>query len=204
MDAFSPASSLSSSNPISSSNPMRRRFCAALAAAALLAPGLVAAPASADEPSAYDFAFESIEGGPLALSDYRGQALLVVNTASRCGFTPQYEGLQALWERYREEGLVVIGAPSGDFKQELGDASAVKEFCETTFSIDFPMTEIVPVKGAEAHPFFAWAAERSEAPRWNFNKYLIGRDGALIAHFPQSVTPDALAPEIEKALGAES
>lgn len=159
--------------------------------------GATAAEASA---RGHDFTFEAIDGGPLALHDFVGRPLLVVNTASRCGFTGQYEGLQALWERYRDQGLVVIGVPSNDFRQELADAEAVKEFCETVFSIDFPMADITQVTGRGAHPFYKWAAAQSRQPQWNFNKYLIAADGAFVGHYSQAVTPAELAGAIDALL----
>src|SRR5271169_5695492 len=115
--------------------------------------------------SAYDFSFRSIDGDPLPLAGYRGKPVLVVNTASFCGFTPQYKDLEALWRRYRERGLVVIGVPSNDFgQQEPGSASEIKQFCEGHYAVDFPLTDKVEVIGANAHPFFRWiAAELGDA-----------------------------------------
>ena len=110
--------------------------------------------------SAHQFTFDSIEGGELPLSDFAGKAVLVVNTASRCGFTPQYSELQELWSRYRSRGLVVLGVPSNDFGgQEPGTKAEIKTFCEVNFDVDFPMTDKVRVKGDEAHPFYAWAGQ---------------------------------------------
>ncbi|MEO0682691.1 MAG: glutathione peroxidase, partial [Pseudomonadota bacterium] len=148
---------------------MRRRSFLAVAAATLAAPRL----ARAETGSAHGFRFESLdaEGGEIALSDFAGRPVLVVNTASRCAFTPQYEALQDLWDAYRDRGLAVIGAPSRDFgRQEYAEASKIKEFCEVNFAIDFPMTRLVKVKGRDAHPFYAWAAREGDfaAPRWNF------------------------------------
>ncbi len=174
----------------------RRQFLSSVAALAA-----IGAPLSAGAPaSAHAFSFENIEGGAINLADYAGRPVLVVNTASRCGFTYQYEGLQALWAQYRERGLVVLGVPSGDFNQELASEGAVKEFCSVNFAIDFPMTTITHVRGEDAHPFFAWAAEQTSAPSWNFNKYLIGPDGALIGRWGSSTDPQALGSEIEPLL----
>ncbi len=167
--------------------------------------GLFAAPAHA-EGSAHQFSFASIEGGTLPLADYAGKAVLVVNTASQCGFTGQYEGLQALWERYRDRGLVVLGVPSNDFGgQEPGSETDIKQFCETTFSVDFPLTAKQTVSGDGAHPFYAWA--RAElgtmaAPKWNFHKYLIAPDGRLVDWFSTVTAPDAgrLTSAVEKHL----
>jgi glutathione peroxidase len=115
--------------------------------------------------------------------------VLVVNTASRCGFTYQYEQLQALWERHRDDGLVVLGVPSRDFRQELADEKAVKEFCSVNFAIDFPMTAITRVSGDGAHPFYAWAARQAGAPRWNFHKYLVAPDGRLAGAWGSGTEP---------------
>lgn len=160
------------------------------------------APLARAAGSAHGFVFENIDGGEIALADFAGRPVLVVNTASHCGFTPQYDGLQALWDRYRDRGLVVLGVPSNDFNQEFATKAAVKEFCSVNFAIDFPMATITPVRGPDAHPFFAWAAEQHGAPSWNFNKYLVGPDGALIGHWGSSTKPDELAKEIEPLFGA--
>ena len=144
---------------------------------------------NAMEDNAFSFEFESIEGNPMPLSIYEGKALLVVNTASQCGFNPQYEGLQSLWEEYKDKGLVVIGVPSKDLGlQEPNQEGVIKEFCETTFGINFPMTEKNIVKGSNAHPFFQWAeGQIGKFPKWNFYKYLIAPDGT-IAGFYSSLT----------------
>lgn len=151
-------------------------------------------PAASAPQSAHDFVFQNIEGGELALSDYAGSAILLVNTASMCGFTPQYEGLQSLWETYRERGLVVIGVPSSDFgRQEYDDAGKIKEFCEINYGIDFPMTEQVRVKGDDAHPYYRWVAGqgRMKLPRWNFYKHLIDADGQLVEWFASTTSPNS-------------
>ena len=156
--------------------------------------------------SAYDFTFTSIEGQPLPLSHFEGKVVLVVNTASRCGFTPQYSDLQSVWQRYRERGLVVLGVPSNDFgSQEPGSESEIKTFCEVNFDIDFPMTAKVHVKGEGAHPFYKWAAGEAGAagkPRWNFHKYLLGPDGELVEWFstPTAPTSDKVTKAIEAQL----
>lgn len=145
--------------------------------------------------SAHDFAFTAIDGSPLPLSRFQGRAVLVVNTASFCGFTSQYAGLQDLWQRYRDRGLVVLGVPSNDFgAQEPGDEADIREFCEVTFGIDFPLTTKVSVKGADAHPFYQWAAAElgvMAQPRWNFHKYLIAPDGRLVDWFSSMTPPSA-------------
>ncbi|MCX8135263.1 MAG: glutathione peroxidase [Roseococcus sp.] len=172
----------------------------ALIGAALLLP----AAAQASGPSAFDFAFTALEGGPLPLSEFRGRVLLVVNTASFCGFTPQYAALQRLHERYEPQGLTVLGVPSNDFNQESTDARRVREFCDTMFGITFPMAGLTHVRGPNAHPFFAWAAERAGPVRWNFHKYLVARDGRRVSGFATRVAPDApeLLRAIEQALAA--
>lgn len=177
--------------------PLTRRQVAALLAAAAAMP----AAARAGAANAHDYSFEDIdETGRLDLADYAGRPVLVVNTASRCGYTYQYDALQALYDRYRDRGLVVLGVPSDDFNQELSTAAEVKEFCAVNFAIDFPMTAITPVTGAQAHPFYAWAAEQAGAPGWNFHKYLVGPDGRLVAAFPTRTEPDA--PEVTRAIEA--
>ena len=154
---------------------------------------------------AFDFDFTSIDGKPMPLAAYRGKVLLVVNVASQCGLTPQYEGLQALWEKYRDRGLVVIGVPSNDFgAQEPGTEAEIQEFCSTRFAVDFPMTAKVPVTGPAAHPFYRWSVDELDAdaaPKWNFHKYLVGRDGTVTS-FGSRTPPDApdLTGSIEAAL----
>ena len=142
--------------------------------------------------TAYAFTFKGLDGEEILLSSYAGHPLLVVNTASQCGYTPQYAGLQQVWTRYRDRGLIVLGVPSNDFGgQEPGDKSEIHATAQGTYHVTFPITEKVAVKGTDAHPFYRWAAadHPREAPRWNFHKYLIGRDGQLKAAFPSAVEP---------------
>lgn len=143
--------------------------------------------------TAHDFAFTAIEGEPLALSQFQGKAVLVVNTASFCGFTPQYQGLQALWDTYRDRGLVVVGVPSNDFgSQEPGSSNEIKDFCSTNYQVTFPLAEKEVVSGAGAHPFYKWAREELgmlAAPKWNFHKYLIAPDGRLVDWFSTTTKP---------------
>jgi len=143
--------------------------------------------------SAHDIAFTSIDGDPLPLSNFAGKAVLVVNTASRCGFTYQYEGLQAVFDQYRDRGLVVLGVPSNDFgQQEPGSEAEIKHFCEVNFSLDFPLTEKQSVIGAEAHPFFHYVADalgEKSLPRWNFHKYLIDPKGQLVGAWASQAEP---------------
>jgi glutathione peroxidase len=145
--------------------------------------------------SAHDFEFAGIDGGAIKLSAFAGKPVLVVNTASECGLTPQYRGLQALWERYRARGLVVLGVPSNDFGgQEPGSEAEIKDFCATQYKISFPMTAKNEVVGGKAHPFYQWAvaqAGQKAAPQWNFHKYLIDGKGDLAAIFASSTAPDA-------------
>jgi glutathione peroxidase len=137
-----------------------------------------------------DAPFGNIDGGEIRLSDWAGQPVLVVNTASRCGFTPQYDGLQALYDQYRDRGLVVLAVPSDDFRQELSSEAAVKEFCEVNFGLDIPMTTITSVRGDAAHSFYASVlAETGFAPTWNFNKVLIAPDGRVAGTWGSTTRP---------------
>lgn len=141
--------------------------------------------------TAFTFAFKGLDGGEIKLSDFAGRPVLIVNTASLCGYTPQYAGLETLWLRYRDRGLVVLGVPSNDFGgQEPGGAADIHATAHQ-HKVTFPLTEKVSVKGSESHPFYRWATVQrpAEAPRWNFHKYLIGRDGTLAAAFPSAVDP---------------
>lgn len=152
--------------------------------------------------SAHDFSFKSIEGKPLSLKEFDGKAVLLVNTASACGLTPQYEQLQKLWDEKKDDGLVVLGVPSNDFgAQEPGSESEVQEFCQVRYGVTFPLTSKNPVIGAEAHPLYKWIGEQTgEAglPKWNFHKYLIGKDGSLKEVFGSMTKPDA--PEVKTAI----
>ena len=143
--------------------------------------------------TAHDFTFKTIDGEALPLSQYKGKAVLVVNTASFCGFTPQYEGLQALQDKYKDQGLIVLGVPSNDFgKQEPGSSAEIKDFCDINYSITFPLTEKEVVSGDGAHPFYKWAkAELGTlaAPKWNFHKYLITPEGKLADWFSTMTKP---------------
>jgi glutathione peroxidase len=150
---------------------------------------------------------ESIDGGPLPTRDYEGRVVLLVNTASRCGFTGQYRGLEALWRRYRERGFVVLGVPSNDFGgQEPGTAEAIRRFCEATFDVTFPLAAKQVVSGTFAHPLYRWAASqtgRLGTPGWNFHKILIGHDGRIVDWFsPIGGTGRKLDRAVEAALAA--
>ena len=149
------------------------------------------------------FSFASIDGGRIDLNDWRGKPVLVVNTASMCGFAGQFDDLQALHDRYAARGLLVLAVPSDDFNQELADAAAVKEYCAINFDLTLPMTDITHVRGAKAHPFYAWlAAEHGFTPRWNFNKVLIGPQGDVLGTWGASVKPTsrAITAQIEPLL----
>jgi len=147
--------------------------------------------------TAYDFQFRSIDGQALPLSSFKGKALLVVNVASQCGLTPQYDGLERLWREKRDAGLVVLGVPANDFgAQEPGTENEIKTFCETRFQVDFPMTAKEHVVGAEAHPLYRWVAKElgeGAAPKWNFHKYLFGRDGSIAGTFGSRTEPNDAA-----------
>jgi glutathione peroxidase len=186
---------------------MNRRFFVTLMAAA--AGGSFARPAEAQmsRVSAYAFSFEGLNGSRINLADHAGRPILVVNTASHCGYTPQYAGLQKLWARYRERGLLVVGVPSNDFGgQEPGGPVEIGKTAQGEYHVSFPIAQKAVVKGGQAHAFYKWAAQQrpNELPRWNFHKYLIGRDGALKASFGSAVDPldPAIIATIEVELGA--
>jgi len=181
----------------------RRARQAVLALVLGVAVSIAGGAAAAD--GAHDFAFESIDGGPLPMASFAGHPVLLVNTASFCGFTPQYEGLEALWQRYRDRGLVVLGVPSNDFGgQEPGSDAEIKEFCRSTYLVDFPMTAKEKVIGADAHPLYRWIADSfgdAATPRWNFHKYLFAKDGSLKEVWSSRVTP--LSAEVLAAVERE-
>jgi glutathione peroxidase len=147
-----------------------------------------------------DFTLTGLDGKPLPLSQFKGKAILLVNTASMCGYTPQYDGLEKLQSTYGAKGFTVVGVPSGDFMgQEFGTSKEISEFCRTKYGIKFPLAEKAHVKGRDAIPLYKWAtAATNSSPGWNFHKYLIGRDGRVIAAFPSKVAPDA--PQLIKAI----
>ena len=141
------------------------------------------------------FDLQDLRGNPLPLSEFQGRPMLIVNTASLCGFTPQYAGLQTLWEQYGDRGLLVLAVPSNDFgNQEPGDATTIGACCNGRFGVTFPVTTKAHVRGADAHPLFRWLADEAGflgRPRWNFYKYLIGRDGRLVRWFSSVTKPDS-------------
>lgn len=160
---------------------------------------------AAEETLATSFSFDSIDGGTLDFATLRGRVLLVVNTASFCGYTYQYRGLEALHAKREPDGLTVVGVPSQDFNQEKDSNGAVKAFCDATFGVRFPMSGIAHVVGPEAHPFYRWVREtRNWAPRWNFYKVLIGRDGRIAGLYTSDDEPDGalLADDLSRALSA--
>lgn len=160
--------------------------------------------AATDTKTVWDFSFPSIEGGRIELASFKGRALLIVNTASFCGYTYQYEALEKLHTARSGAGLTVIGAPSGDFNQESADNGTVKDFCETRFGIEFPLTGIVSVRGGKAEPFYAWVKQQTGwEPSWNFNKVLIGRDGRIVGTYGSGEEPEGptLTQAIASALG---
>ena len=154
----------------------------------------------------YDLIFESIDGNTIPLKEFKNKPIIVVNSASFCGFTYQYEQLENLYQKYKKKGLVIIAIPSNDFGgQELASEAEVKQFCEVNFNIDFPLTAITSVKGGTAHPFYQWAGQEAgilARPKWNFHKYLIDRNGQLAASFSSVTLPtsDKIITAIETAL----
>ena len=142
----------------------------------------------------FDFKINSVSGDIINLNDYRGKPVLIVNTASYCGFTKQYEDMQILWEKYRDKGLIVLGIPSNSFNQEKKNNSDVKEFCEVNFNINFPITEITDVKGDNAHEIYKWAEEnigKSAVPKWNFYKILINKEGKIEDTYASLTNPNS-------------
>src|SRR5580658_4147546 len=188
----------------------RRTFLGVLFGA-VTAPALVPKEASAQAQgmsrvTAFAFHFAGLSGGDIQLAEYAGKPILIVNTASLCGYTPQYAGLQALWTRYRARGLLIVGVPSNDFGgQEPGGAAEIAETAQHQYGVSFPITAKAVVRGSGSHPFYKWAAAQRplDPPRWNFHKFLIGRDGLIAASFPSEIEPtDArVIAAIEKELG---
>ena len=157
------------------------------------------------EKKIYDFSIESITGEIINFKDYKNKVILVVNTASYCGFTKQYDELQKLWDLYKEKGLIVLGVPSNSFNQEKDNNADVKEFCEVNFNINFPLTTITEVKGKNAHPIYIWAMDnfgKSAVPKWNFHKILINKEGKIQKTYSSFTNPmsNKIIGEIEKIL----
>ncbi len=155
----------------------------------------------------HDFTLDSIDGEATSLGEYKGKVLLMVNVASRCGFTPQYKGLEALYRKYKDRGLVVMGFPANNFgAQEPGTDNEIKAFCSRNFDVTFPMFSKISVKGADTHPLYQYLTDKSAHPKtggevpWNFTKFLADGDGKFIGRFAPDVEPDAIGPAIEAAL----
>jgi glutathione peroxidase len=172
-----------------------RRTLVTAALAAIAGPALTRrarAEAGMSRITAYAFSFPALAGGDIRLAEHSGRPLLIVNTASLCGYTPQYAGLQELWREFHDRGLMIIGVPSNDFgAQEPGGATEIAETAQHQYGATFPIAAKAVVKGPNAHPFYKWAAEArpKDVPRWNFHKYLIGRDGYIADVFPETVEP---------------
>ena len=163
------------------------------------------------QPSVYDFEALSITGKPAQLSTQRGKVLLIVNTASQCGFTPQFAGLEQLWKDYRDRGLVVIGFPSNQFGgQDPGGNDQIASFCEMNYGVSFPMMAKVEVNGGNAHPLWQFLTKEArgvlgtQAIKWNFTKFLVGRDGTVLKHYAPNDAPESLRKDIEAALAAKA
>ena len=159
-------------------------------------------------PTLSDFTATALTGDPRDLSDYAGDVVLVVNTASRCGLTPQYTGLEQLWQGYRDQGLTVLGFPCNQFgAQEPGSEEEIAEFCSANYGVTFPMFAKIDVNGANAHPLYAWlrserTGEAGDEIEWNFAKFLLDRSGRVIARYAPATEPSALRPDIEQALSS--
>ena len=159
--------------------------------------------------SVYEFTAIDIDGETRAMDAYRGKVLLIVNVASKCGFTPQYTGLEKLWREYGPRGLVVMGFPCDQFgHQEPGNESEIKEFCSLSYEVSFPMFAKVDVNGADAHPLWRWLKDEKggilgiDAVKWNFTKFLVGRDGRVLKRYAPTDTPESMAADIEAALAS--
>ncbi len=142
--------------------------------------------------SAYDYSFNGIDGNLIKLSDYQDKVIVIVNVASRCGYTPQYADLQSLWSEYKNKNLVVLGIPTNNFRQEPGSNKEIKDFCEANFGITFPMTEKISVIGKNSHPFYKWAKQDfgiGAIPKWNFHKIIIGKNGKVVDTFSSITKP---------------
>lgn len=159
--------------------------------------------------SVYDFEAVSIDGKPAPLADQRGKVLLIVNTASACGFTPQFAGLETLWQQYKDRGFVIVGFPSNEFGgQDPGSNDEIASFCQLNYGVSFPMMAKVQVNGAQAHPLWKWLTSEAkgilgtQAVKWNFTKFLVGKDGQVLERYAPTATPASIAADIDKALAA--
>lgn len=187
---------------------MKRTLAASLLM--IIATGCTSAPKEVDMKNFYDIEVKTIGGDAVKMEHYKGQTLLIVNTASKCGFTGQYDGLQKLYDTYKEQGFVVLGFPSNDFlKQEPGSNEDIASFCRINYGVTFPMFSKISVKGAEQHPLYAYLTSAETNPdfagkiSWNFNKFLVSRNGEVINRFGSRVKPsdESLIEALEKALG---
>ena len=177
-----------------------KHFLPVLVLAAASGGASAAAPSACPAPLQHTF-LRLQDEKPQSLCQYSGKVALVVNTASYCGFTPQYKGLEALYDQYKGKGLVILGFPSNDFAQEKGSNKEIADFCESTFGVKFPMFAASHVSGSDANPLFKQlAVATGTTVKWNFYKYLIGRDGKVVAGFNSMTTPEELAPQIDKLL----
>ena len=150
--------------------------------------------AASENKTAYNYEFNGLDGGLIKLSEFKDKVIVIVNVASRCGYTPQYEDLQNLWSTYKEKNLIVIGVPTNNFRQEPGSNKEIKNFCETNFGISFPMTEKINVIGNNSHPFYKWARNSygmGAIPKWNFHKIIIDRNGKIIDTFNSFTKPSS-------------
>lgn len=191
-------------------------LCLLVMAAAQAGPALQAGPkaenhpkgaAMADANSVYDFKAVLNDGKDKSLADYKGKVLLIVNVASKCGFTPQYKGLEALYGKYKGKGLVILGFPCDQFgHQEPGTAEEIKGFCELNYGVTFPLFQKIEVNGDNAHPLYKYLKSQApgflnEAIKWNFTKFLVGKDGKVLDRFASATTPEKIDPEVAKLLG---
>ncbi len=177
--------------------------------------GFILNPSPSDPPkekSMYEFTMKDIDGNPVKLDTYKGKVVMIVNVASKCGFTPQYEGLEAIYEKYKDQGFVILGFPANNFMgQEPGTEAEIKEFCSTKYKVTFPMFAKISVKGTDQHPFYTFLTNKESNPgfdgdiSWNFNKFLTDRNGKVIARFDSADTPQSekVTSAIEKALASK-
>lgn len=173
-------------------------------------PTMKAQPKDKKMTSIYDFTMQSIDGKEVKLSEYRGKTVMIVNVASRCGYTPQYDGLEKTYAKYKDKGFVILGFPANNFgSQEPGSNQDIKEFCRLNYGVTFPMFAKISVKGADQDPFYAFLTSKETNPEfggditWNFNKFLVAKDGVIVARFPSSDEPtgDKVTKAIEQNLG---
>lgn len=177
--------------------------------------GFIMNPSPSEPPkekSVYDFTMKNIDGGPVKLDTYKGKAVMIVNVASKCGYTPQYEGLEKIYEKYKDKGFVILGFPANNFmSQEPGTEAEIKEFCSTKYNVTFPMFAKISVKGADQHPLYTFLTNKQSDPgfdgdiSWNFNKFLLDPSGKVVARFGSADTPESekVTSAIEKALAAQ-